>query len=154
MNGKRMGRAASALAIVARLLSQACVLEKKTTIDAYTTVHGVPEGGEMVVSKMRFGDAHYCIPRGRASLNVKLKQWEATMTALLVTAIYTSPLLSDPLVKQFELTGKKGKFKGTFDLEEGICVNPGDKLEWRASPIGGAIPEGTSMISTFKYKAF
>ena len=76
-------RVLGGLALVA-LLAQGCILEKKTIIDVYEAIIGVPQGTTALISRMDFGTT-YCIQPGTVIIDVKLKP-NTTASSLLITA--------------------------------------------------------------------
>jgi hypothetical protein len=143
-----------ALTLIVALLAQGCILERKTILDVYRPVFEVGEDQTQLVSVLSFGFS-YCIPPGSLGLDVKFDEFDANLTQLAVlAAVYsaTNTLLFSQL---FPLTGKNGKFKGGFTLgfSSLFCIDPGSRLEWSVTPIGGAILAGASMTSKLRYQA-
>jgi hypothetical protein len=148
--GRRTGRTAVVLAVVAGLLSQGCILEKKMITDVYTAVSDVDENETRLVNTLSFGTS-YCIPPGELDLQVKLKFAQAALlTGLLIQATLVESAGSTTW--DFLLAGKNGKFKGAFATSS-LCVDPGDELQWFVTPFGIGIPLGAVMSSKLKYQA-
>jgi hypothetical protein len=142
-------RVLGGLALVA-LLAQGCILEKKSIIDVYEAIIGVPQGTTALISRMDFG-MQYCIQPGTVIIDVKLKP-NTTASSLLITAAVV-PLIGSNTVFSFDLQPTGKKYKGDESIGS-LCLNPGDRIEWRVTPIGGDIPDFAEMKSKLKYKAF
>jgi hypothetical protein len=143
---KGMGRVVVVVAVIAALLSQGCVLEKKTITDVYTFVTGVDEDERYLVSAISFGSS-YCIPPGLVSLLVKPDPIDPFITGLLVEAVVAGLVLESFLLPR---TGKT--FKGKFSVGE-HCIAAGQALEWYVTPLGGAIAINAALLSKLKYQA-
>jgi hypothetical protein len=147
------GRIAVVLAVVGALLSQGCILEKKTIVDVYKFVTPVDPSERQLINVMSFGSS-YCIQPGDLNFSAKLSPVDPLMTALLVQAVLVT-VATGTIVDtwDFSLPRKGATFKGKFPLSSGFCVADGQQLEWYVTPFGAAIGINTKVTTKFTYRA-